>query len=683
MPGNHEPAAVAPPMIATMAGGLLFLAATVLSAALLFLVEPMVAKMLLPRFGGSAAVWSVAIVFFQAALLAGYLYAHALIRWLPAGIAGWVHLAVLAAGCLALPIGVGIGTAGASPTVAVLLALLMAVGLPFVALSANAPLLQALYARSGGEGRRDPYPLYAASNAGSLVALLAYPFLIEPATALSVQTRLWAAGYAGLIAVIAAALVFGRPFTGGPVVERMLDRRWPRWAGLALVPSAGLVAVTAHISVDVAAAPFLWVVPLALYLATFVLAFSGRGRTWLGLARAALPVLLILVAAVQGFGLRFGFLPDVALHLATFFVLALVFHGMLAACAPEPEALTSYYVALSAGGLIGGVASALVAPAVFSFVAEYPLVLVAAAFAAPWRMAVVPAVAALIVLPGLLAPSAQERITRRSFYGVHALEVTPGGTFRVLKHGQEIHGAVRLRNADGAAVTGRPKPLTYYDEQGPISWAIDAARQRKGGPIRIAAVGLGAGSMACLQEPGDSIDFYEIDPEIIRIARDPGLFGFLNACAPQAPVIEGDARLTLAASAAQYDILIIDAFSSDAIPAHLLTREAMATYMQRIAPGGILVMHISNNHLRLNEIVAATAQSLDLKTRIFDEYEDDDHAEMVLQPTVAAIARSDADFGALARAEEWPPAEPGPKVRPWSDDYSNLLAAIIAKARED
>jgi spermidine synthase len=261
--------------------------------------------------------------------------------------------------------------------------------------------------------------------------------------------------------------------------------------------------------------------------------------------------------------------------------------------------------------------------------------------------------------------------------------VTRDGKFRTLRHGVEVHGAQQIADAAGKPLAGKPKPLTYYHEESPISEAIDAARAHAGGgPINIGVVGLGAGSIACLTDPGDKVNFYEIDPVVVRLARDAGKFSFVSACTPDAGMILGDARLTLAEEKARYHVLILDAFSSDSIPAHLLTREALAIYMERLLPDGLLVLHISNNHLRLNEAVVATARSLGLEVRLHDEEAPDDPPEMTIQPTVAVAARRDEAFGDLDDNDEWREPETANLPPPWTDDFSNLFSALLAKLRE-
>ncbi len=685
-------AAITGASLRARAGVAAFVLASALSAALLFAVEPMFTRMVLPLYGGSASVWSVAIAFFQTALLAGYAYAHLLIRYAPPRLAPFAHIGVLALGALFLPLE---PASGWSPgpeqdeSLSLLLLFALSIGLPFAALSASAPLLQAWFARSELPGAHNPYPLYAASNAGSLGALLAYPFVIEPVATLGGQAKAWAWGYGALALLIACAGVMTAAWRGGALARRpparpLSRRRIAVCVYLAAIPSAALVAVTAHISTDIAAAPFLWVIPLALYLTTFIIAFGARGSGWMKPVEAATPFLMVGVGVLLAFGIKLGPALDGGIHLAVFFFLALFCHGRLAELRPDASRLTDFYLAISFGGVVGGALAALVAPRVFNFVAEYPAVLLLCALAL--RKHAIATVGALIAVPllALAMPSdVRFRETSRSFFGVHTIEVSKDGQFRTLRHGAEVHGAQRIADEAGRPVAGKPAPLAYYHNDSPISEAIDAARARAGGgAMRVGVVGLGAGGIACLAERTDSVDFYEIDPEVIRIARESGNFTFLSQCAPAASIIRGDARLTLAASKARYRVLILDAFSSDAIPTHLLTRQAMRLYMERLEPGGMLVMHISNNHLRLNEVVASTARSLGLHVLINDENEPDDAPPMTLQANVAAIADDPAHFGDLRRNDDWQAARPEGLPRPWTDDYSNLLGALIAKLRE-
>ncbi len=721
----------------------LFTLAIFLSAALIFAVQPMFTKLVLPRLGGSPSVWSVAMVFFQAALLAGYAYAHLITHYLPGRVSIVVHLAVLSLALLSLPLAMaaGWGRPPASGEAFYLIGLFTAsIGLPFFALAANAPLLQAWFARSGHPSARDPYFLYAASNVGSFLALLSYPFAVEPLTRLGEQARFWTFGFYALIVLVAFC---------GAVLWTKADRKPPArrdaakapawkdaliWIVLAAVPSAFLIAVTAHISTDVAASPLLWVLPLALYLATFVIVFQTRPVIPHRLALSAQPVAVALLIGVYIYGSTDSIFTTICINLAAFFLTALVCHGELARRRPAARHLTEFYLWMSFGGMIGGISAGLIAPHVFNWVAEYPLLivlgllcrpglaefglrrerlvwLVVAAVLAnaavmvvqsdyPLRLSQMMAVAACVLLLSIiflrdpLKFAAVAAIllgvgtiydfqsnrgeTVRNFFGVHKIYETPDG-YRVLLHGTTIHGAEKIADEDDPAPDAKPVPLTYYHANSGIAQAINAMRQKKPGALRFAVIGLGTGSISCYAQEKDAWTFYEIDQSIIDVATDPGYFTFLSSCAPDAKVVLGDARLTLAdAGDGVYDLIIVDAFSSDAIPIHLLTQEAMAIYLRKLAPGGIVVMHISNRHMELGTVVAGIAQANGLVTRQnsrANEYEDTD--KYLFSSTVAASARADADFGALARQEKGWESLPAPARRVWTDDYSNIVGAML------
>jgi hypothetical protein len=726
-----------------------FTAAIFLSAALLFAVQPMFAKMVLPRLGGSPAVWSVAMVFFQAVLLAGYAYAHLITKIIPGRYSVFVHLAVMIVATLLLPLSIAAGW-GRPPQDGEALWLLglfgVSIGLPFFALSANGPLLQAWFARTGHPDAKDPYFLYAASNVGSFLALLSYPFLIEPFSRLGQQTFGWSVGFYVLIALIAVSGVLmlrsrnalpdiAEDDAAAPTLSDALI-----WIALAAVPSGLLIAVTAHISTDVAATPFLWVIPLALYLATFVIAFQSKPllpHKWMTLIQPATIVLLVVWYAMAP---SEQIVWALVVNIIGFFILAMVCHGELAARRPPARYLTAFYLCLSLGGVIGGIFAGLIALRLFSWVAEYPLLIVAAALCRPgltrprgWIDAVflafVVALAlamtgianiyrpelsdtefslwagAILALAFLLQRSTLKFATVialafvftllfgvdsgrrdfvRSFFGVHKVKEVDDGQFRVLMHGTTEHGAQRIRDERGRPVTGRPQVLTYYHDRSPMAQGLRARREKKGAPIRIAVVGLGTGSLACQIKPGDSLAYYEIDPAVVRIARDPNRFGYLSSCAPGVKVILGDARLTLADAAdGAYDILIVDAFSSDSIPTHLLTREAMAIFAKKIAPDGMVLMHVSNKHMELASVVAGIAQANGLVALTSEGGEGNDDNEHKFSSTVVAVARSEADFGALAESEEWSEEEPEPGEWVWTDDYSNVIGAILRMMRAD
>ncbi|MDO8533861.1 MAG: fused MFS/spermidine synthase, partial [Xanthobacteraceae bacterium] len=718
-----------------------------------FAVQPLFTKMVLPKLGGSPAVWSVAMVFFQATLLAGYAYAHFLTRHLPGRQSVVVHVLVMLSATLALPLAIATGW-GRPPIEGEALWLIglfaVSIGLPFFALSANAPLLQAWFARTGHPSARDPYFLYAASNIGSFLALLSYPFVIEPLTRLGDQTRFWSILFYGLIALIAVCGVLlvrsknampsgTRAGAGRKAAPSARDAAI--WMALAAVPSGLMIAVTAHISTDVAAAPLLWVIPLALYLLTFVIVFQTKRVLPHSIFVKLQPFFIAALIAIIVFDLVKYIFVILAVHILTFFVVAMVCHGELARRRPAAQHLTAFYLWMSAGGVIGGIFAGLISPYAFNWVAEYPLLIVLAVLCRPglampggryanlfWLAAL--AVAGLLLVPRIaygyeFATTAYNGIvlvllavsilfsrdtliftviialtfmfiriydsdskgvtSLRSFFGVNKIFESANGEYRVLMHGTTIHGAQRIRNDKGNPVTGRPEPLTYYHVNSGIGQAIKAVRARKRGPIRIAAVGLGTGSIACLSQAGDMLHYYEIDRTVVRISRDENRFTFLSSCAPNASIILGDARLTLAdAPDNRYDIIIVDAFSSDAIPIHLLTREAMEIYLRKIDRRGLVVIHVSNRHLELASVVAGIAQANAAVTRVNrgENDQDVDDDQYKFSATVTAVARTDADFGTLAASPDWAVEAPDPGQRAWTDDYSNIIGALIRNLRE-
>jgi spermidine synthase len=467
-------------------------------------------------------------------------------------------------------------------------------------------------------------------------------------------------------------------------------------------------------------------------------------RVWIPKAwlLAAQPPLMALVVLSLALDVRSWLTFDIALHLLFFFVAAMICHGQLSATRPAAAYLTRFYFCMSLGGVLGGIFSGLLAPNLFSWIAEYPILIVAAALARPdtvrperrealiylalaalvviavlpglrqgfavvppynwlvwgcaialaalallfrefpWRIAL--AVAAVFVITRVYPPNVRQLETVRSFFGVHKIEVTPDGRFRTLRHGMELHGAQRLTTDDGKPVTGKPELSTYYHRESPIAEVIEAVQDKKGGPVSMAVIGLGAGLVACLARPEDRLDYYEIDADVVRIARDPKRFTFIRDCKPDTKIVLGDARLTLntrqgSADDVRYDMIHVDAFSSDSIPVHLLTREALRVYLSRLNPGGIILTHISNNHLDLTDVVAATAASEGLVSRLYDEDVVADRDPMIKFSTVMILARANADFGPLA---DWDVHKAPPGQTPWSDDYSNLLGPLIKKLRE-
>jgi len=723
---------------------LLYAATLFVSALLLFSIQPMFAKMVLPKLGGAPAVWSVAMVFFQTVLLAGYGYAYVLNRLLSPRWAAMFHLLLLGITAMMLPIAIapGWGVPPQDGTTLWLFGLFaVSIGLPFFTLSASAPLLQSWFASSGHKQAGNPYVLYAASNLGSFAALFAYPVIIEPFLTLKTQTAAWSIGFA-LLAVLLSfvGLLTARALPAavqaeavGDVSANVFERM--RWIALAAVPSGLVIAVTAYLTTDIAAAPFLWVVPLAIYLLTFVAVF--RERPWIAHANVVrfVPFAVAPLAVSLIGGEKVFWLTSIALNLVVFALLTLMCHGELYARRPSPRRLTEFYLCTSFGGVIGGGFAGLLAPQIFNGNYEYPILIALALLcmpglvtggsrkalteAAPWLVA--SAALALVwyvtrfqpsatlelpfqVLLALLAaamlfqrqrpmrffglvilsfsvtalwrPGIAPIETARSFFGVHKVAEVNDGRARLLYHGTTIHGAQRLRNDDGTPVSGPLLPQTYYYPGGPFAEAIGAVRAARGSLNHVAVVGLGTGTLACHSKGSEHWTFFEIDPEVIRIARDPRRFEFLSRCAPESPVIAGDARLTLEASTDRYDLIVLDAFSSDTIPVHLLTREAVAGYLSKLSPHGVLLLHISNRHLDLTPVVAKVAQSLGLAAFVREDRSAGDLlTTLKADARLVVLTRDAADAGSVAG--NWMPLRPDQSSALWTDDYSNILGIML------
>jgi len=723
---------------------LLYAATLFVSALLLFSIQPMFAKMVLPKLGGAPAVWSVAMVFFQTVLLAGYGYAYVLNRLLSPRWAAMFHLLLLGITAMMLPIAIapGWGVPPQDGTTLWLFGLFaVSIGLPFFTLSASAPLLQSWFASSGHKQAGNPFVLYAASNLGSFAALFAYPVIIEPFLTLKTQTAAWSIGFA-LLAVLLSfvGLLTARALPAavqaeavGDVSANVFERM--RWIALAAVPSGLVIAVTAYLTTDIAAAPFLWVVPLAIYLLTFVAVF--RERPWIAHANVVrfVPFAVAPLAVSLIGGEKVFWLTSIALNLVVFALLTLMCHGELYARRPSPRRLTEFYLCTSFGGVIGGGFAGLLAPQIFNGNYEYPILIALALLcmpglvtggsrkalteAAPWLVA--SAALALVwyvtrfqpsatlelpfqVLLALLAaamlfqrqrpmrffglvilsfsvtalwrPGIAPIETARSFFGVHKVAEVNDGRARLLYHGTTIHGAQRLRNDDGTPVSGPLLPQTYYYPGGPFAEAIGAVRAARGSLNHVAVVGLGTGTLACHSKGNEHWTFFEIDPEVIRIARDPRRFEFLSRCAPESPVIAGDARLTLEASADRYDLIVLDAFSSDTIPVHLLTREAVAGYLSKLSPHGVLLLHISNRHLDLTPVVAKVAQSLGLAAFVREDRSAGDLlTTLKADARLVVLTRDAADAGSVAG--NWMPLRPDQSSALWTDDYSNILGIML------
>ena len=728
----------------------LFTVTVFASAFLLFSVQPMFAKMALPLFGSTPAVWNTCMVFFQAALMGGYAAVHATVRFLPSHHQLALHLGMLLTGVLALPItlpAVGRPASTDHPAWSLLAMLLLALGLPFFALSTVGPLAQAWFARSRDAQANDPYFLYASSNLGSLAALLAYPTLFEPHLRLAEQSRLWSIGFLGLVALVAACglAIFHLGNSADPAPGRVLGLetnspasrsaasardRW-RWLLLAFIPSSLTLGLTTYITTDVAPVPLLWVIPLATYLMSFVITFGRTVRVASGLAGRVLPVVAVPVAATMALGAAGGFWILVPLHLATLLLVSVLCHGLLAGSRPAAHQLTEFYLWLGLGGVLGGTFNGLVAPAVFSGIVEYPLVLVlaclvrasgrnqgasvgrardlttgmvgaAAIFAllgVPHHFARLSELPTLVTLgvPAavcfalrarpipftlglcalLLAPSVSLGLgegtvyRERSFFGVSQVRSFPAQRLNLLVSGATNHGA---QSFDPAR---RQEPLSYYHRTGPVGQLFGDRPDKFGS--RVAIIGLGTGSLACYGSPGQQFTFYEIDPTVVRIARDTRFFSFLQICPPNVEVVLGDARISFAeARDASYGLIVLDAFSSDAIPSHLLTREAVALYTRKLAAAGLLAIHISNNHLDLESTVANLAHDAGLVavTRL-DEYVTAAETRAGKTPSHwVVLARRRADLGGLGKDSRWRELAPQPDKTLWTDDFSSIMQVV-------
>jgi hypothetical protein len=725
----------------------LFATAVFASAALVFVVEPMVAKLVLPLLGGSPAVWNTSLAFFQAALLVGYAYAHLLQRLASLRRQAAVHGVVLLVAALVLPLHVShalgepSSAPGALPPALWLTGVLaLSVGAPFAALSATAPLLQAWYARvrAGEADAANPYVLYAASNLGSLLALLAYPVIVEPVLRLHTQTFAWSLGYGVFVLLIAAVARVAWAAPNVSVEQITAEAGSPNWGerliwvALAAAPSSLMLGVTTHITTDVASAPFLWVAPLALYLLTFIIAFQTRPL--IRRSRALVFQAPLALACFISFSLPLkSFLLSLLLNLGGFFLTALVCHQALAARRPPPRRLTEFYLLMSLGGVIGGAFNAFLAPVIFNTVFEYPLVLLLAGLARPWgrgwpslnqwmllaaggasagaaillndsqgfslwvkcllagttvtafllrdRALVFVALGALLGLTAQqLSPQANILDTQRGFFGVlriTRLDSPVLGPTRLLAHGTTLHGA----QAEAAAY--RCHPLVYYTPTTPIGQVFTKLQTQRP-TLHIGAIGMGAGSVAAFTRPGDVLRFFEIDPLVVGMASDPAKFTYIHGCAKgQVDWVLGDARLTLAHEPlGQFDILLVDAFSSDSIPAHLVTVEAMRGYLAHIKPDGVVIMHLSNRNLELMSPVAGIAQAaggLALQQR----YTPPPGAAQLVDTAEDAVivARSDAGLAPFRADPHWTPARSN-GVRIWTDDYTNLFGALVRRLEQ-
>jgi hypothetical protein len=676
---------------------LLYACTIFLSAFLLFQVQPLIAKMILPWFGGSAAVWTSCVLFFQLLLLLGYLYAHWSIRYLRPKAQTLLHLALLAASVLMLPAIPSTGwkpAGGEDPTLRIFGLLGATIGLPYFLLSTTGPLVQAWFVRERSAPGTTPYRLYALSNLGSMLALLTYPILVEPYLATRTQGYGWSAAY--LIFVLLCGFTSWRGWTAQVLTEQHTTetRDVPEapgvglmliWIGLAASASTLLLAVTNHLSQNVAAIPFLWVLPLALYLLSFILCFDGDGwykRSWF-LRLLALMLASMAYALYSSKDLPlYVTLPLFALGL---FVSCMVCHGELARLKPDPRYLTLFYLMVSIGGAIGGVIVGLIAPNLFNGYYELPLALIGCAALvlaalrrdlfrdagwSPGWLAALVYVLALTVSIGYQLKKSQgsNRVAVRNFYG--GLRVSDAGSgrdaTRTLTHGTIIHGEQFL------APERRREATTYYGPDTGVGLAIRSLDPNS--PRHIGVIGLGAGTLASYGRLGDRFRFYEINPLDIRLARSQ--FSYLADCQAQLDIVLGDARLSLEREPDQhFDVLAVDAFSSDSIPVHLLTVEAFRLYFRHIKPEGALAVHVSNLYLNLNPIVELAAQALGKQTRVIDSGDDED-VTGVFAATWILVTGNPRFFDKPEFRGPAPKLIAQRGLRTWTDDYSNLFRIL-------
>ncbi len=676
---------------------ILYALTIVVSAFLLFQVQPVIAKIILPWFGGSAAVWTTCLLFFQMVLLLGYLYAHATVRYLKPRMQMLVHAGLLLLSAAVLPIYPNASWkpyGSEDPSLRILGLLAMTVGLPYFLLSTTGPLLQAWYARRYKGAI--PYRLYALSNAGSMFALLSYPVLFEPVYTTRQQATIWSVAYVGFAALCAlTAFRSGTTVAAEESVEVVGEHKpgaaqyW-MWMGLAACASVLLLAVTNHMSQNIAAIPFLWILPLSIYLLSFILCFEGSGwyrRTpYLQLFAVALGSMAYAMSSEQEGNLPIKImLPLFAMGL---FTCCMVCHGELARLKPHPRYLTHFYLMISAGGALGGLFVGLIAPHLFHAFYEMPAGMGACAvlvvlvlkhdpeltwfqnFRQPAPLVAAALTVALITYLGMQIRENNQgaRLLVRNFYG--GLKVRDSGpearldAVRSLTHGTINHGEEFLNP------TRRDWPTTYYGPNTGVGVAI--RDKQKKGAIRVGVIGLGTGTISAYGRAGDYYRFYEINPLVPRLARSE--FHFVGDSKARVEIAMGDARLSLEREAPEnFDVLAVDAFSSDSIPVHLLTRQAMDLYFRHLKPDGILAVHISNRYLDLQPVLRGETQATGKLARVVDT--DDDESQDVFGATWVLVVSPAAGFskGILDASRE---VEKLRNVRLWTDDFSNLYQIL-------
>lgn len=663
-----------------------------LSAFLLFQVQPMIGKMILPWFGGSASVWTTCMLFFQSILLLGYLYSHGVIARLTPYRQSLLHIALLLAALILLPIAPSDAwkpVGDENPTLRILGLLIVSIGLPYFVLSTTGPLVQAWFARE--RAGLVPYRLFALSNLGSMLALLAYPVAVEPFLATRLQSWGWSALF--VVFALSCALLAWRGRHSQPIhvhhdapPPRIVPRQLAYWAALAACPSILMVADTSYLTENIAPIPMLWVGPLALYLLSFILAFEHS--VWYQ-RRFYIPLLalsLFLLAWLPTLGVsQLPIKAAIPINLIAFFVACMACHGELARQQPHPSQLTTYFLMLALGGVVGGFFVGIVAP--YGFNSHYELsigilltgcvvagtVLPSIAFKSNGRRRAAIAASAIVLLgiAGLRINDHREEIEGadallRNFYGTLTVLTNHDENWRSMMHGQILHGRQHL------SPEKQDLPTTYYSSEGGVGRTL-LAKARAGTPLKVGVIGIGVGTLATYGRPGDTYRLYDIDPLVIEVAKTR--FTFLSRSKAATEIVLGDARLQLEREAPQqFDVLVVDAFSGDSVPVHLLTRQAFELYFRHLKPDGVLAVHITNRYLDLRPVIKTAADYLQRPARIVDSDGDDDRA--IFRSRWAVIAQDDTFFCHDEFADAKLLAD-NPGFRAWQDDYSSLLAVLM------